>query len=141
MGFQEWMVIAVVALIVVGPTRLPTVARFVGQLAGRLRVEAAAAMASLKSEVDLSELSELGSDFNDLRQEFRETKRIATQSMRDLALGDAVSGTNNGGAPEEDGSNAGPKASDAEKAASATDDASLLLTSNLTEAEGRTGDE
>ena len=36
-GFSELVIISLIALIVIGPKRLPTVARTIGHLAGRLR--------------------------------------------------------------------------------------------------------
>ncbi len=42
-GFSELLVIGVVALVVIGPEKLPRVARTIGHLAGRLAREAGAA--------------------------------------------------------------------------------------------------
>jgi len=55
-GFSELMVIGLVALIVIGPERLPRVARTIGHLAGRLQRYVADVKADINREVDLGEL-------------------------------------------------------------------------------------
>ena len=55
-GFTELMVIALVALIVIGPERLPRVARTLGHLAGRLQRYVADVKADINREVELDEL-------------------------------------------------------------------------------------
>ncbi len=55
-GFSEMMVIAVLALIVIGPERLPRVARTLGHLAGRLQRYVADVKADINREVELDEL-------------------------------------------------------------------------------------
>ena len=52
-GFSELMVIGLVALIVIGPERLPRVARTLGHLAGRLQRYVAAVKADINREVEL----------------------------------------------------------------------------------------
>jgi len=58
-GFTELMVIAVVALIVVGPERLPRVARTAGALIGRLQRYVADVKADINREVELDELRKM----------------------------------------------------------------------------------
>ena len=58
-GFSELMVIAVVALIVLGPERLPRVARTLGHLAGRLQRYVADVKADINREVELEELRKM----------------------------------------------------------------------------------
>ena len=55
-GFSELLVIGLVALIVIGPERLPRVARTVGHLAGRLQRYVADVKADINREVELEEL-------------------------------------------------------------------------------------
>lgn len=64
-GFSELMVIAVVALIVIGPERLPTVARTAGILLGRLRRYAADVKADISREMQLDELRKMQQDVAD----------------------------------------------------------------------------
>ena len=58
-GFSELMVIGLVALIVIGPERLPRVARTLGHLAGRLQRYVAEVKADLNREVELDELRKM----------------------------------------------------------------------------------
>jgi sec-independent protein translocase protein TatB len=58
-GFSEMMVIALVALIVIGPERLPRVARTLGILAGRLQRYVADVKADINREVELEELRKM----------------------------------------------------------------------------------
>src|SRR6478609_3109982 len=55
-GFSEILVIAVVALVVIGPERLPKVARTVGVLVGRLQRYVATVKADINREMELSKL-------------------------------------------------------------------------------------
>lgn len=58
-GFSELVVIAVVALIVIGPERLPRVARTAGILLGRVRRYAADVKADINREIQLEELRQM----------------------------------------------------------------------------------
>jgi sec-independent protein translocase protein TatB len=58
-GFSELIVIAVVALIVVGPERLPRVARMAGHLLGRLQRYVGDVKADINREIQLEELRKL----------------------------------------------------------------------------------
>jgi sec-independent protein translocase protein TatB len=58
-GFSELMVIGVVALIVIGPEKLPRVARTVGHLAGRLQRYVSDVKADINREIELDELRKM----------------------------------------------------------------------------------
>lgn len=58
-GFSEMLVIAVVALIVIGPERLPAVARTVGTLLGRLRGYASGIKEEVSNELRLEEVRKM----------------------------------------------------------------------------------
>jgi sec-independent protein translocase protein TatB len=58
-GFSELMVIGVVALIVIGPEKLPRMARTVGVLAGRLQRYVADVKADINREIELEELRKM----------------------------------------------------------------------------------
>ncbi len=64
-GFSELIVIALVALIVIGPERLPRVARTVGALLGRAQRYVNDVKADIQREVDLDELKNIRSTFED----------------------------------------------------------------------------
>ena|GEM_PF-3469040 len=53
----ELLVVALVALLVLGPSKLPEAARTAGQVYGRLQRLLSEARAALKTEMDLTELS------------------------------------------------------------------------------------
>lgn len=58
-GFSELLVIGVVALIVIGPERLPRVARTIGHLAGRLQRYVSDVKADINREIELDELRKM----------------------------------------------------------------------------------
>jgi len=58
-GFSELLVIGLVALVVIGPERLPRVARTLGILAGRLQRYVADVKADIHREVELDELRKM----------------------------------------------------------------------------------
>jgi sec-independent protein translocase protein TatB len=88
-GFSELMVIGVVALVVIGPERLPKVARTAGHLFGRMQRYVSEVKADINREVDASELRDLKntvhqaatsmqdamtSHVNDIGQEIKKTE-------------------------------------------------------------------
>jgi len=58
-GFSELLVVGVVALIVIGPERLPAVARTAGVLLGRLQRYVNSVKADISREIQLDELKKL----------------------------------------------------------------------------------
>lgn len=64
-GFSEMMVIAVVALVVIGPERLPRVARTLGFWFGRLQRYVNDVKADINREVELEDLRKFKSQFED----------------------------------------------------------------------------
>lgn len=75
LGFQELLVIALVALIVVGPERLPEMARKAGEIVARIRTETSKSMAELKRA---AELEDLDRELKAMRQELRQAGREFT---------------------------------------------------------------
>jgi len=67
-GFSELMVIAVVALVVIGPERLPRVARTAGHLMGRLQRYVNDVKADINREMELEELRKFKSEFEQTAQ-------------------------------------------------------------------------
>jgi len=84
-GFSELIVIAIVALVVIGPERLPKVARTAGHLLGRLRRYVNDVKADINREIQLDELKTLQTSIQesarDLRQDIASEKQIIKLSI------------------------------------------------------------
>lgn len=87
-GFSELLVIAVVALIVIGPERLPKVARTAGHLLGRLQRYVGDVKADINREMQLEELKKLQAE---VQESARTLERSVSDEMR--AVESAVGGT------------------------------------------------
>lgn len=72
-GFSELLVIAIVALIVIGPERLPTVARTLGHLFGRMQRYVNDVKADISREMELDELKKLQSSVEDAARSFSQS--------------------------------------------------------------------
>jgi sec-independent protein translocase protein TatB len=72
-GFSELMVIAVVALIVIGPERLPKVARTLGHLFGRMQRYVNDVKADIAREMELDELKKLQAQMQDAARTFEQS--------------------------------------------------------------------
>jgi sec-independent protein translocase protein TatB len=91
-GFTELLVIGVVALIVIGPEKLPRVARTVGHLAGRLQRYVADVKADINREIELEELRKMrdsmqqaASNFeSSVQSEMHKTETELNKSVEDL---------------------------------------------------------
>lgn len=64
-GFSEMMVVAVVALIVIGPERLPKVARTLGHMFGRMQRYVNDVKSDISREMELEELRKLQATVED----------------------------------------------------------------------------
>lgn len=81
-GFSELLVIGIVALVVIGPERLPKVARTLGHLLGRAQRYVNDVKSDINREIQLDELKKLQSQVTDsaralessVRQEFDAAK-------------------------------------------------------------------
>src|SRR5260370_8099429 len=76
------MVIAVVALIVIGPERLPRVARTLGHLFGRLQRYVNDVKADINREIELEELRKFKSTFEDAARGFEGTVNTTVDSVQ-----------------------------------------------------------
>lgn len=72
-GFTEIFIIAVVALIVIGPERLPRVAKTLGHLFGRMQRYVAEVKADVNREIELDELRKLKSTMQDAARSFEQS--------------------------------------------------------------------
>lgn len=64
-GFTEMLLIGVVALIVIGPQRLPKVARTAGHLYGRLQRYVSTVRTDISREIQLDEIRRAGQSFKE----------------------------------------------------------------------------
>jgi sec-independent protein translocase protein TatB len=87
-GFSELLVIAIVALLVIGPERLPKVARTAGHLFGRLQRYVNDVKSDIQRELELDELKKLRSQFEDaarsVEQSVNEVGREINAASDDL---------------------------------------------------------
>ena len=92
-GFSELMVIGIVALLVIGPERLPKVARTLGHLLGRAQRYVSDVKSDINREMQLDELKKLQSQVVDsarametsVRQEF-DSARSAVEAPVQAAV-------------------------------------------------------
>ena len=80
-GFSELVVIALVALIVIGPERLPKVARTVGILLGRLQRYVNDVKSDINREIQLDELKQMQEQVSSQTRDFESS---LTQEMRSV---------------------------------------------------------
>jgi len=80
-GFSELLVIAVVALVVIGPERLPKVARTAGLLLGRLQRYVSDVKADINREMQLDELKKLQQQMTD---QVTSLESSVTHEMREV---------------------------------------------------------
>jgi sec-independent protein translocase protein TatB len=87
-GFSEILVIAVVALVVIGPERLPKVARTLGHMFGRLQRYVNEVKADINREMELDELRKLQSQVQsaarDIEQSVARTAREMESGVRSV---------------------------------------------------------
>lgn len=80
-GFSELMVIGIIALVVIGPERLPKVARTAGQWLGRLNRYASQVKQDIDRDMKLEELRKMQQDMKDTAQRY---EIMATDSKREM---------------------------------------------------------
>jgi sec-independent protein translocase protein TatB len=84
-GFSELMLIGVVALVVIGPERLPRVARTLGVLFGRMQRYVTQVKADIGREMELGDLGKVKSEFEDAARSFKsEIESNAAAAERDF---------------------------------------------------------
>ena len=74
-GLSKLALIGVIALVVIGPERLPRVARTIGTLLGRAQRYVADVKAEVSREMDLDELRKMGNTVRDAAQNFESSVR------------------------------------------------------------------
>lgn len=88
-GFPEMVVVAVVALLVFGPERLPEMAREAATWIRRFRTSASRSLDDLRRAADIQDLED---ELRDLRGELRGARDSVTRPLRELAAGDGPEG-------------------------------------------------
>jgi sec-independent protein translocase protein TatB len=83
-AFSEILVIAVVALVVIGPERLPKVAKTLGHMYGRLQRYVSDVKADINREMELDELRKLQSE---VQSAARDIESSVTSAAREVESG------------------------------------------------------
>ncbi|WP_291992599.1 Sec-independent protein translocase protein TatB [Candidatus Accumulibacter sp. ACC003] len=100
-SFTEMIMIAVVALVVIGPERLPKVARTAGLLLGRLQRYVSDVKSDINREIQLDELKKLRAEIQDsarsVEQSLSNEMKAARQAMAQTTP--TVSGEQRAAAP------------------------------------------
>lgn len=101
-SFGEILIIAVVALVVIGPEKLPKVARTLGLLAGRMQRYVSTIKGDIERELKADELrrmqnevtQQIGAVESQVSSEFRQVEQSAQEVVRELDAepGDKKSG-------------------------------------------------
>lgn len=91
LGFDKMAVIGVVALLVIGPERLPKVARTVGNLLGRAQRYVADVKAEVNRTIELEELQKMKSSVesaaSDMQNSFTKVSDEVQSTLSDAASG------------------------------------------------------
>jgi len=80
-GFTEILLIGIVSLVVIGPERLPTVARTAGQWIGKLQRFVKGVKTDLASELESGDLKKL---IGDQREQINELRDMVSSAQKDL---------------------------------------------------------
>jgi len=81
-GFSELLVIGIVALVVIGPERLPKVARTLGHLLGRAQRYVNDVKADINREMQLDELKKLQSQVTESARSLEDSVRKEYETAR-----------------------------------------------------------
>ncbi|MDO5638443.1 MAG: Sec-independent protein translocase protein TatB [Neisseria sp.] len=81
-SFGELMLVGVIALVVLGPERLPKVARTAGQLVGRVQRMVSSVKTELSAQLEMDELKKAKSEFESAATQFRDEMRSVGESAQ-----------------------------------------------------------
>jgi len=81
-SFTELLVIGVIALVVIGPERLPKVARTIGHLVGRAQRYVSDVKSDINREVELDELRKLKEQMQDAAQSVQSSIQNTESALR-----------------------------------------------------------
>jgi sec-independent protein translocase protein TatB len=83
-GFSELFIIGIVALVVIGPERLPRVARTAGHLFGRMQRYVSDVKADINREIELEDLRKLRDQFQDAKRSVEEDIAQVDKDLQDM---------------------------------------------------------
>jgi sec-independent protein translocase protein TatB len=126
-GFSELIVIALVALIVIGPERLPRVARTLGALLGRAQRYVNDVKADIQREVDLDELKDIRSTFQDAAKSVQQSVNQVGEELQSAGASLTQSISAVGDAKAEPDAEAPPSAAPANTAGETPDAAAQMV--------------
>ncbi|MFA7666200.1 MAG: Sec-independent protein translocase protein TatB [Burkholderiaceae bacterium] len=98
LGFSELFVIGLVALVVLGPERLPRVARQAGQWMGKLQRYVADVKSDLNRQMELDELRNLQKEVTEAARDVESSFKSAIDETRSEF--DSIAGSLDGSSPE-----------------------------------------
>ena len=81
-GFSEMVIVAIVGLIVLGPERLPKVARQAGQWLGKLQRYVADVKSDINRQMELDELRKLQGEVSGAARELQESLQATVSETR-----------------------------------------------------------
>lgn len=81
-SFTELLMIGVIALVVIGPERLPKVARTIGHLVGRAQRYVSDVKSDIQREMDLEDISSLKHQLEDASKTIKETVQSTREDLR-----------------------------------------------------------
>jgi sec-independent protein translocase protein TatB len=84
-GFSEIVVIGVVALVVIGPEKLPKTARTLGHLFGRLQRYVNEVKSDINREMELDELRQIQKDVKTAAEDLKQSVQSAAQDFESSA--------------------------------------------------------
>jgi sec-independent protein translocase protein TatB len=89
-GFSKLLLLGIVALVVIGPERLPRVARTLGHLYGRLQRYVTQVKADIHREMEAAELGKVKTEFEDAARAFQnEVESKALEVEREVRAAQA----------------------------------------------------
>ena len=84
-SFGEMFIIILVCLVVVGPQRLPKLARYLGHLFKKINVQASQLKREIKKEIDLEDLKQVKKEteeaVGDIEKTIVDTKNIVKENI------------------------------------------------------------
>lgn len=89
MSFSELMVIGVIALIVIGPERLPKVARTVGHLLGRAQRYVNDVKSDIQKEMDLKDIGDIKHQMEDAARSVQTSLTASAEEFKSAVEGPA----------------------------------------------------